>query len=254
MRFKITFNRTGRQRMLPMDYQYFLSAWIYKVLKQGDTDFATFLHNSGYGDNHKLYKLFCFSRLNFGKPVLWKEKKLFEIRHPSPELFIAFNVDEAASNFIKGLFMSQEFFLGDRFNGIDLKVASVEAIAEPEFTQIMHYSLKTPCVVSYKSEKDKHPQYLLPDDEHFFTLLSKHITEKYNNINQEQLGNNNEFIQTGPFKKGGFLIKPGTRQETRVVGSLFNFTLNAPPEIHELIWNAGLCEKSSSGFGWIELE
>jgi CRISPR-associated endoribonuclease Cas6 len=54
MRIQITFNRTGKQRMLPMDYQYFISAWIYKVLKQADQDFASFLHEKGYGNSpHK---------------------------------------------------------------------------------------------------------------------------------------------------------------------------------------------------------
>ena len=40
MRFKITFTRTGKQRMLPMDYQYYLSAWIYKVIGKADRAFA----------------------------------------------------------------------------------------------------------------------------------------------------------------------------------------------------------------------
>lgn len=80
MRFKLTLNRTTKQRMLPMDYQYYISAWIYKVLKNADKDFARFLHDQGYGQSEtKLYKLFCFSRLDLGKPKLWKEKKLFEI-------------------------------------------------------------------------------------------------------------------------------------------------------------------------------
>jgi CRISPR-associated endoribonuclease Cas6 len=62
MRIRLSLNRTTKQRMLPMDYQYHISAWIYKVLKQADEDFALFLHEKGYGKNDpKLYKLFCFS-------------------------------------------------------------------------------------------------------------------------------------------------------------------------------------------------
>ena len=80
MRFQLTLNRTTKQRMLPMDYQYYISAWIYKTIGKADMEFARFLHDEGYGnDPGKLYKLFCFSRLNFGKPKMWKEKKLFEI-------------------------------------------------------------------------------------------------------------------------------------------------------------------------------
>ncbi len=256
MRFRITFNRTGKQRMLPMDYQYFISAWIYKVLKQADRDFAAFLHGKGYGQGEtKLYKLFCFSRLDFGKPKLWKEKKLFEISGHEINLQISFDVTEAASTFIKGLFMSQEFYLGDKFNGIDFKVVGVEALPEPTFSETMYYHLQTPWVVSIKAETDKYPQYLSPGDENFDTLAVKHLVEKYNNtrktgfIGTDQIS----FKRLTDFKRAGFVIKPGTPQESRIVGNLFDFELTSPVEIHRMIWGAGVSEKSSEGFGWLDL-
>jgi len=111
MRFILTLNRTTKQRMLPMDYQYYISAWIYKVLKHAYKEFADFLHEKGYGQSEtKLYKLFCFSQLNFGKPKLWKEKRVFEISNHEIELHISFDVTEVATNFIKGLFMLQKFY------------------------------------------------------------------------------------------------------------------------------------------------
>lgn len=256
MRFKINLTRTTRQKMLPMDYQYYLSAWIYKVLRQADKEFAQFLHDYGYGHgDYKLYKLFCFSRLNFGKPKLWKEKKLFEISVNEIGLTISFDVTEAATNFIKGLFMSQEFYLGDKFNGIDFRVSRVEALPEPRFSETMNYRLQTPWVVSYKTETDKHPQYLSPEEDMFESLAIKHLVEKYNNtrnpenINPEQI----RFRRTSSFKRAGFVMKPGTKEESRVVGNLFDFELTAPVEVHRMIWGAGVGEKSSSGFGWVEV-
>ena len=163
MRFELTLNRTTKQRMLPMDYQYYISAWIYKVLNQADKDFAHFLHEKGYGQSEtKRYKLFCFSRLNFGKPKMWREKKLFEITQHEIKSQISFDVREAASNFIKGLFMQQEFYLGDKFNGIDFKVSNVAALPSPDFKETMHYGLETPWVVRFKNEETKYPQYLNP--------------------------------------------------------------------------------------------
>jgi CRISPR-associated endoribonuclease Cas6 len=258
MRFELTFNRTTKQRMLPMDYQYYISAWIYKVLKQADADFAEFLHNKGYGkgDNStKLYKLFCFSRLNFGKPKMWKEKKLFEISAHEIKLQISFDVDEAASNFIKGLFMAQEFYLGDKFNGIDFTVANVAALSEPEFTETMCYHLQTPWVISYQKENDKHPRYLSPKDELFDSLTVKHLVEKYNNTHQPKLIEPDQIHvkRLNNFKRAGFVMKPGTKEQSRIVGNLFEFELNAPAEVHKMIWNAGCSEKSSSGFGWVEI-
>ena len=254
MRFKITFNRTTKQRMLPMDYQYYISAWIYNVLEQADSDFARFLHEEGYGQSaSKLYKLFCFSRLNFGKPKLWKEKKLFEISAHEISLLISFDIHEAATNFIKGLFMSQEFYLGDKFNGIDFKVSKVEALPEPDFTETMKYRLQTPWVVSYMAEENKHPQYLSPDDNRFEQLAIKHLVEKFNNTRNDKriLSEQIRFKRTSDFKRAGFVMKPGTREETRVIGNLFGFELTAPEEVHRMIWNAGVSEKSSSGFGWV---
>ena len=224
MRFNLTLNRTTKQRMLPMHYQYYISAWIYKVLQQADKEFAHFLHEKGYGQGgHKLYKLFCFSRLNFGKPKLWNEKKLFEIPAQEIALHISFDVPEAASNFIKGLFMSQEFYLGDKFNGIDFKVSKVEALPEPDFAETMQYRLQTPWVVSYKPEEEKYPHYLSPNDTLFEQLSIKHLVEKFNNtrntgnISPDQI----QFRRTSDFKRSGYLIKPGTREETRVIGNLF---------------------------------
>lgn len=256
MRFELTLNRTTKQRMLPMDYQYYISAWIYKVLKQADHKFASFLHEKGYGQNEtKLYKLFCFSRLNFGKPKLWKEKKLFEISAHEIKLQISFDVKEAATNFIKGLFMQQEFYLGDKFNGIDFKVANVAALPEPEFSKTMHYHLQTPWVVSFKTENDKHPQYLSPTNKIFKTLVIKHIVEKFNNTRNAEsfLAEQIKLKLTSDFKRSSFVMKPGTKEQSRIVGNLFEFELTAPIEVHRLVWNAGVSEKSSSGFGWLEV-
>ena len=257
MRFILTLNRTTKQRMLPMDYQYYISAWIYKVLKQADKEFADFLHEKGYGQSEtKLYKLFCFSQLNFGKPKLWKEKKLFEISNHEIELHLSFDVTEVATNFIKGLFMLQAFYLGDKFNGIDFSVSKVEALPEPEFKETMKYHLQTPWVVSYQSEQDKYPQYLSPDDDRFEPLAVKHLIEKYNNTRNSRMVSPAQIRLhlTSSFKRAGFVIKPGTSEESRVVGNLFDFELTAPVEVHRMIWNAGVSEKSSSGFGWGDMK
>lgn len=254
MRFEITLNRTTKQRMLPMNYQYYISAWIYKVLKQADHEFAVFLHEKGYGqDEKKLYKLFCFSRLNFGKPKLWKEKKLFEISAHEIKLQISFDVNEAATIFIKGLFMSQEFYLGDKFNGIDFKITNVAALPEPRFIETMQYKLQSPWVVSYQPDNSKHPHYLKTDDDLFEELAIKHIIEKYKNAHNREFEADIQIKVVSSSKQSGFIIKPNTPQQTRVVGNLFSFELTAPVEIHKMIWNAGISEKSSNGFGWIEI-
>lgn len=255
MRVELTLNRTTKQRMLPMDYQYYISAWIYNVIRQADKPFAEFLHDRGYGDKNKPYKLFCFNRLNIGKPKLWSEKKLFEMQQDTATLQVSFYVHKAASNFIKGLFMAQEFYLGDRFNGIDFRVTQVTVLDEPKFESTMHYRLRTPWVVSLLKPDFKHPTYLKADDPEFIGCAEKHIVEKAKNIIGTALSEADLSLKlTSESKRSGFRIKPDTPQESRVVGNLFSFELCAPLEVHQLIWSAGVSEKSSSGFGWLEVK
>ncbi|MCI1640067.1 MAG: CRISPR-associated endoribonuclease Cas6 [Bacteroidales bacterium] len=288
MRIELKLNTASKRKFLPMDYQYYIAAWIYKVLSLSDEAYATFLHEHGYGkgDSH-LYKLFCFGRLNFSKPKIWREKKLFQLFSDEMYLKIAFDVNEAAANFIKGLFADQEFYLGDRFNGIDFTVSGVQVLPEPDFDSLgsgssagaassvepvaadpagavessrdnlvvsVHYRNVTPWVVSYKEATDKYAEYLKPDHPLFASCVAKHLIEKYNDLHDSQVDASEIRLDISPeYKRSGFLIKPGSRDETRIVGNLCDFVLTAPIGIHKMIWNAGLCEKSSLGFGWVEM-
>lgn len=256
MRMKITLNRTTKQRMLPMDYHYYISAWIYKVLNQSDEAYAAFLHEKGYGTNPKrLYKLFCFDRLNFGKPILWQEKKLFEISAQDISLRVSFDVEETAVNFIKGLFAGQEFLIGDRFNSIDFKVVGIDILPMPQFAETERYRAFTPWVVSIKQEGKKYAQYLTPEATEFIPQAIKHLVDKFNYTQKEEYNitaNDIKLEIVGDFKRSSYVIKSGTRKESKIFGNLMNFELTAPKEVHEMIWRTGICEKSSSGFGWVD--
>jgi len=254
MRFKITFNRIGKLRMLPMDYQYYLSAWIYKVIGQADPEFSKFLHEHGYTSGNKLFKLFCYSPLNFGKPVLWKEKALFEIQTDEISLNVSFCLAEAAEKFIIGLFNNQQVYIGDRFNGIDLIVKQIERMPDSAFSQTMSYKAGSPVVVSVKTENEKYPQYLAPTATDYAKLLQQNILNKYQSVpNQPEIPEVEifKFELKGTPKSKLITIKPYTPEQSKVRGFLFDFKLTCPVEIHQVIMACGLGEKNSTGFGWI---
>lgn len=58
MRFLLFLQCNKRGEVLPINYQYPLSAAIYKIPDQADAEYAAFLRKSGYG---KGFKLFTFS-------------------------------------------------------------------------------------------------------------------------------------------------------------------------------------------------
>ena len=256
MRFEITFNRTGRQHMIPMDYQYYLSAWIYKVLTKADREFSSFLHTQGYLVEHRRFKLFNYSPLNFGKPKLWKEKSLFEVEGDQITLRVSFRLDEAAEKFIVGLFQDQQAYIGDKFNGLDLSVVQVERLPEPgNIRPEMYYRAVSPVVISQRNETDKYPRYLLPGDPCYDELFVKHLETKYCSLpNSRKLPEIPvlQFQQRGLAKSKLVTIKAYTSQQSKVRGSVFEFVLNAPDVIHQLILSCGAGEKNSMGFGWCE--
>lgn len=256
MRFKITLNRTGRQRMLPMDYQYYLSAWIYKVIGKADPEFSNFLHTEGYTLGNKRFKLFNYSPLNFGRPTLWKEKTLFEIHTDQLFLLVSFHLAEAAEKFIIGLFNNQQVYVGDQFNGLDLVVSQVERLPAPELKSTMNYRAVSPVVISLKDENSKYAQYLSPLDNEYTNLLRQNLWNKYRSIpNVTVLPDDSTFhfkLKNEP-KSKLIILKPYTPEQSKVRGFVFDFTLTCPVEIHQLILAAGIGEKNSMGFGWVEV-
>jgi CRISPR-associated endoribonuclease Cas6 len=255
MRFKLTLNRIGKQRMLPVDYQYYIGSWIYKVIGQADSDFAQFLHEQGYTLGSKQFKLFNYSPLSLGKPVLWKERSLFEVISDQIILQISFVVPEAAEHFIVGLFNNQELFIGDKFNGLDLRVAQIERLSEIGIFPIMHYRALSPVVISVQNEGDRYAQYLSPEDKEYATLIKNNLLNKWKSLPDLKLLHDEmhfRFSLKSIGKSRLITLKPGAPQQSRVRGYLFDFSLEAPAELHRFLLSAGIGEKNSTGFGWCE--
>lgn len=256
MRFKIQLTAKSKVKLLPMDYQYFIGAWIYKVIGNANREFASFLHTEGYSDGNKRFKLFSYSPLDFGKPKLWKERSLFEILNDKVFLNVSFTLTDAAEHFIIGLFNHQEIYLGNHFNGTDFFVTQVERLPDLVLNQTMVYRAASPVVISYLPENEKYARYLAPDDDHYSELLRQHLVQKYNTIpNASPIANDFEFgfkLLNNPNSKL-VTIKPDTPQQSKVRGYIYDFSLTAPVEFHNLILNAGLGEKNATGFGWVEI-
>ncbi len=110
MRFKLTLQALNKGNCIPFNYQYPLSSAIYKIIQSANSEFATFLHDKGYGDGHKSFKLFTFSDI---KTSFTKNGDRMQLQNGHAELLVCFYVPEAAENFIKGLFLNQQLQIAD---------------------------------------------------------------------------------------------------------------------------------------------
>jgi len=261
MRFRITFNITGRQKMLPMDYQYSMASWIYNIIAKADLGYGRFLHKKGYRTGNKTFKFFSFSPLNIKPFTAWKDKGLFELLNTRTDCLVSFVADRAAESYIKGIFTDQKCFIGDKFNGLDLEVETIEALHYPVFTETMQYRALSPVCLSIK-ESGRHAKYLDPEHEKYAGCFASNLVEKacsmiLNSLKDDLVATNDKpdirFRLMGKSRSKLITIKPGLPEETRVRGYLYDFELTAPPEFHEIGYYAGFGEKNSMGFGCVEV-
>ena len=273
MRFKLTLSSSGAQ-CIPINYQYPLSAWIYKVFDQADPDFANWLHEFGYTFNgNRRYKLFTFS--NIITPNVRVERDRLHVASLENHFYISFRMEDAGANFIKGLFLNRELTIADRHSKGKFLINSVERLPDPDFGTTdglvrARFRCLSPIIISnggsIKNNK-QYAQYLAPDDEDYKGLFFENLVRRYATARQkivamEASSEGEEALVDLPFQTQDMqldvLSKPHSRlqtikaftpAETKVRGYLYRFRLTAPAELLEFGWHAGFGEKGSLGFG-----
>jgi CRISPR-associated endoribonuclease Cas6 len=255
MRFKINLSVHGHRRFLPFDYQYAMASAIYKLIATGDEAYSRFLHDEGFSAGKlKRFKLFSFSPLVLPRYTPWKDKGVFELHGATLSFCVSFMADKAAEAFIKGMFIDQKLEIGDRFNMLHMEVTSIEAMQAPFFTTTMRYQCLSPLTIEHREPGRPHDLYLPPDDPRFGELLIRNLISKCAALNMLTPANDIDdgalrFELNSTYKSKLIAIKPYTREETKVRGFLFNFTLTAPDYMHEMGYYAGFGMNNAMGFG-----
>lgn len=259
MRFLLTFEITGNHKVLPFNYQYPLSSWIYKTIHTGNHHFAEFLHNQGFITGGKVYKFFTFSQLLFPAQGFKVINSSMQLLCNTISLEISFLIPEAIQHFISGLFQNQQFSIGDKQHSVSFVVRSVEAKPLPDFNSKCSFSSLSPVMISRYDESRKHAEYLKPDhpsyEQIFFdNLVRKYVAALSSGLLQESIllkepPAEMKFRFSEPVKQKGVIIKAGTMQQTQIIGYMYNFEIQAPPELIKIGYLAGFGEKNSLGMG-----
>lgn len=267
-RFKFVKNRNGmkfniklyckEKSVIPINYQYPLSAAIYKILAKGDAEYAAFLHEKGYG---KGYKFFTFSNLKFkykrdGDRMIILDSKV--------EFTVSFHLPEASRTFVEGLFKSENIVIADKNSKVVFQVQSIISLDNPlkEFSpqELMEVIVKpsSAIVTGIKNERG-HYDYLLPDDKEFLPSLiygwRNKIRDAYDLETAEQaiLSMELEYYQN-PFRTRLMHIKSDSQAATKIRGSLnYKLKLRAERRFIELLLNAGIGIESAQGMGSLEV-
>jgi CRISPR-associated endoribonuclease Cas6 len=254
MRLELTF-KTQIGSILPINYTYALSSFIYKTLQEANTEYSEWLHNQGYQLGNKQFKLFTFSELKLPKYQRYEDR--FILQGDTLSLTISFYADEAMKNFVTGLFEKQTFFIGDKKSRVDFKVVFVEVQSESIFKEKMRFRTLSPICISQHTEGNKHASYLSPIMENYGVLFFKNLINKFQAAKpNESTFNLQEMtfrLLTKEPKSRLIHIKGFSKEATKIRGYFFDFELIAPSELLEFGFAAGFGEKNSAGFGCVRI-
>ncbi len=283
MRLQLTCSLSGKSTRLPYNYNYAINGWINKVLSKANGDLATFLHSEGYRDGQKTFKFFTFSQPDLRPYVRRQDLKVFELQGDSFTLEVAFWVDEVLKTFVKGLFLHQEGFLGDQRNGLEFVVSQIQLLESPKFPETVRYKTLSPVLIKKFLAGQEYEQHLSPefmqlsegqqalfkqqlgdnaekDYANFYrNCIESNIQEKmriYSSVLAGQADRQEQNIEFQLLESGKsklIHIKPGQADGTRLKAYYMTFQLTALPEVHELIYEAGLGDNCSMGLGCLEV-
>lgn len=255
MRFQLTLRLTDPVRkVLPCNYVYELSAVLYKILNEGDINFAAWLHDLGYCKGKKAFKLFTFSNLYAPRYEIKGDR--FHILAGMVKLKVSFFPIEAMEVFVVGLFRNRSFILGDYKSQVPFEITEIESLPEPEFSSSMRFKTLSPIFIEEQFPDSSRTLHLSPNDPKFVELLHMNLLEKYRAFYGKEP--NPDWRQTqlrllSAPKAKTIALKAGTPQETKMRGYLFQFELKGEPELLKLGYDGGFGRLNSQGFGCVEI-
>lgn len=257
MRFALilSVDKAAYGNLIPLSYAYELSSWIYKVLAGSNAAYASWLHNNGFSQDHKRFKYFTLSRLLFedAKPIKGTDR--LAIFSNQAKLFISFLPEKSTEEFIRGIFKDSNFTLGDRKSKVKFRIENIELLPSPDFSKgFAQFQTLSPINVSMKNEQGK-AVYISPEntDYNYGQLLLNNLKEKYRIYYRKELSKeiDCEFEILSPTRSKLIKIKSGTPAETKVRGFEYSFYLKTVPELLKIMYECGIGEKNSVGFGML---
>lgn len=222
---------------LPIAYRHALQSLIYNALRSCP-DYSENLHNRGTSENTTGFKLFTFSPLEGGymkvdKRLIFDGRVSFEVRCHDP-----FMAQLLLSGFEKGRTVTL------LHNELTVKSCFMEN--KVIFDSSVTVKAVSPITV-LSNTADGHTVYYSPEDDTFYERIIANAKKKWCTLYDEK----DFYLNISPggkhFRKLVTLFK-----ETYVNAWYGTFVLKGNPRVIDFLYDVGLGNKTSQGFGMFE--
>ncbi|KAF0151018.1 MAG: putative RAMP superfamily DNA repair protein [Ignavibacteria bacterium] len=255
---------SDNSKQVSINSNYALSSAIYKLLKFGSPEFSTFLHETGYLANDKVYKLFTFA-INYESTELYNGCLTLK----SPKAFLNISspmIDDFIKNIVIGTFTQQKIEIYSEYIQTKFRIDQAELIPAPTFYESMCFKLASPIVLStYRMGRlVKEKYYFRYDDDinEINRVFEKNLINKYEAVyNKSYQGKgitlewNNDYVQHAIQKKKRLSKKVSIMKEINnpidIIGIFCPFALKGDIELMKIGYECGFGENNSMGFGMV---
>lgn len=234
---------SDREIILPYNYNHIVQGFLYRFINE--ETFSKFLHDTGYGYEKRIYKLFSFSNLLADSFVADRVNRKFIFPKE-----IALYVSSVDNDFFRYIFSSlireEEVF---RLGSNEVRIVKI-ALIEQAIQETMKVMTLSP-ITAYNTLTDsfgrKKTYYMNPREKDFSEYIRSNLIKKYSSYYGKEAEDTRFQIRS----LGRTKEKVITYKRFIIKGHMGDFELSGSAELMEMAFCAGLGSKNSMGFGLI---
>ena len=254
MRYKLTLKLVDpRRNILPVNYQFELGSWFYRMINQQDSALHAYLVASGYVIKEDPFRNFVFSHLMVPGRKIEGDRLLIQ----SERIGLIFSTipDESMAPLVIECFQKRHFLLGDRISQVSFLVEAVERLPEPLFTDKMTFKTLSPLHLTMKIQGRKNELFLSPETSGYARLFYENLHLKFRLLNgfdhpHDPLAG--KFKLRSSVTQKGITVQSGNPGQNKLIGYQLRFRLQADPSLIKAGYYLGFGEKNHLGFGCCE--
>ncbi len=264
MRVKIAFLKSDGNISLPLHYNYYVQAFIYRYMESVEPFLSSVLHREGFrverGSGEKRFKLFTFSRIIGAKPPRKEGDRLI---FPTKMVFLVVcsPVIDILEAFVRGLLRPAKIRIADE--ELVVKEVAVETLKEPLSGPLTVRTL-SPITVRetvVDGEGKRRSIFLSPFSKEFAERIRANLVDKwraFQNIKsmsdcEDDVNVENLSFDIAP-EDGGRYKKKVLRYKDNFVEAWDGiFRIDGSRELLRMALYAGIGERNSQGFGCLEI-